>query len=125
MKLRNDSLFINLPISRWSEYRELILANSYDVELYLTADEIDNLSFVEIKEIGHAMIQKGLKISVHAPYMDLSAGSVDERIRKVTVDRFVEAVGIAEMLGARDMVFHHGYDKGNTKMFTSYGLNKA
>lgn len=43
--------------------------------------------------------------------MDLSPGAVDPAIHKVTTDRFLRSMHLAELLGAGGVVFHSGYEK--------------
>ncbi|MDB8804308.1 sugar phosphate isomerase/epimerase family protein [Romboutsia sp. 1001216sp1] len=48
-------------------------------------------------------------ISVHGPYADLSVGSRDKDIAKVTKKRLNEGYNIAKKLGAKKIVYHNGY----------------
>lgn len=50
--------------------------------------------------------------SLHAPFGDLSPGSCDSLIRKVTRERFEFAYEYAVKLEAKQVVFHHGYVPG-------------
>jgi sugar phosphate isomerase/epimerase len=43
--------------------------------------------------------------------MDLSPGAVDEKIRAITIDRFLSVFDIAEILLPKTIVFHSGYEK--------------
>jgi len=43
--------------------------------------------------------------------MDLSPGAVDPAVRRVTMDRFFRTLNISGLLGARNVVFHSGYEK--------------
>lgn len=47
--------------------------------------------------------------ALHGPFGDLSFGSCDALIQKVTRDRFEFAYGKAVELGAQHVVLHHGY----------------
>lgn len=48
-------------------------------------------------------------ISIHGPYADLSVGSRDKDIVKVTKKRLNEGYNIAKELGAKKIVYHNGY----------------
>lgn len=47
--------------------------------------------------------------SLHGPFGDLSPGSCDRLIRKVTKERFNYIYKYAQLLGAEHIVLHHGY----------------
>lgn len=50
--------------------------------------------------------------SLHGPFGDLSPGSCDRLIRQVTRERFAFAYECALILGANQVVLHHGYVPG-------------
>ncbi|MCI0469750.1 MAG: sugar phosphate isomerase/epimerase, partial [Nitrospirae bacterium] len=50
-------------------------------------------------------------ISFHAPFMDLSPGAIDSKIRRATIERFNQLLDIADMLKPVTIVFHSGYEK--------------
>lgn len=47
--------------------------------------------------------------SFHGPFADLSPGSFDSMIRDVARNRFEYAYNNAIKIGAKDIIFHHGY----------------
>jgi len=50
-------------------------------------------------------------LSIHAPFMDLSPGAIDSKVRTVTIERFMHIIEIAEIISASHIVFHSGYEK--------------
>ena len=50
-------------------------------------------------------------LTIHAPFMDLSPGAVDSKVRAVTIERFSQIFNIAETLKPKVIVFHSGYEK--------------
>lgn len=48
-------------------------------------------------------------LSIHGPFMDLNAGSIDERVRNLTMYRYNQALNLCEFLGAKTVIFHTGY----------------
>ncbi len=57
--------------------------------------------------------------ALHGPFADLSMGSSDRLIRKVTYERFVYAHERAVALGAPYLILHHGYVPG-TNTYASW-----
>ena len=43
--------------------------------------------------------------------MDLSPGAVDEKVRAITIERFLSVFDVAEILQPKTIVFHSGYEK--------------
>ena len=48
-------------------------------------------------------------ISLHGPFVDMSPGSPDKEIRRVTLERFNQCYAIAHDFKAKHMVFHSGF----------------
>lgn len=61
--------------------------------------------------------------SLHGPFGDLSPGSCDRMIRKVTENRFYYIYQYAQLLGAEHIVLHHGYVP-NTNTYRGW-LNRS
>ncbi|WP_426348163.1 sugar phosphate isomerase/epimerase family protein [Alloiococcus sp. CFN-8] len=73
----------------------------------LSLDNKDEELDVLFKGIGNHLTGK---VSVHGPYSDMSPGSPDRKIRRVTMDRFQECYELASgVLKAERIVFHSGF----------------
>jgi sugar phosphate isomerase/epimerase len=56
-------------------------------------------------------ISKGkLSFSIHGPVIDLNLGSVDEKIRQISIERIIQAIKVVEELSAEFLIVHTGYD---------------
>ena len=51
-----------------------------------------------------------LSFSIHGPVIDLNLGSVDEKIRQISVERITQTFKVAEKLSAEFLIIHTGYD---------------
>ena len=58
--------------------------NHIDLERYQAAD---------FREVADRLVDSGLSVTLHAPFMDLRPGALDPRIRQVTVDRHDQEQG--------------------------------
>ena len=86
-----------------------------DLEFYFSASDMDAINTAPGQKKCSEDILKtldyGPEISLHAPFMDLSPGAVDEKIRAITMERFEQALDLCGQLGAKTVVFHSGYEK--------------
>jgi sugar phosphate isomerase/epimerase len=64
-------------------------------------------------------------LSIHAPFMDLSPGAVDPKVRAVTMERFLLVFDIAELLEPISIVFHSGYEKWKYALDVDLWLKKS
>ncbi|MEN2985469.1 MAG: sugar phosphate isomerase/epimerase family protein [Thermodesulfovibrionaceae bacterium] len=101
---------IHLPYSKIYNYIEVIQQNKLNLEIFFDAKSLDNIQKKDILNLEKAL-SYGPSLSIHAPFMDLSPGAVDPKIREVTLFRFNQIFDIAEFLYPKIIVFHSGYEK--------------
>lgn len=101
---------IHVPYSRIFEYVDFIKENKLNIELYFDAQSLDSIKKEDIKKLREALFYKP-SLSLHGPFMDLSPGAVDNKIKEVTLVRFNQVFDIAEELCPASIVFHSGYEK--------------
>jgi sugar phosphate isomerase/epimerase len=63
--------------------------------------------------------------TIHAPFMDLSPGAVDSKVRQATIERFTQVLDIAEILRPKVIVFHSGYEKWKYALNVRIWLEKS
>lgn len=93
--------------SRFSFFKEM----GVFPEIYFDADEVENIRLDNVREIAGAVSNAGMLVTVHAPFWDLSLGSTDREIRRLSLKRMTAALNIANTLNAQNMVFHSGYNE--------------
>ncbi len=101
---------VHIPYDMIGEHLDYIRASRLDLEIFFSAGMLDGLSPSGISGLRSSLVHSP-SITVHAPFMDLSPGGVDRKVREVTRQRFAQAFDAAEALGARAVVFHSGYEK--------------
>ncbi|MBI5640294.1 MAG: sugar phosphate isomerase/epimerase [Nitrospirae bacterium] len=101
---------IHIPYDRLREYGGFIRDKALDLEIYFSADMLDKLSADEIAGLKQTL-DYNPSLSFHAPFMDLSPGAVDSRVREATMQRFSHILDIAGILRPKAIVFHSGYEK--------------
>jgi sugar phosphate isomerase/epimerase len=79
-------------------------------EIGIDAEAIEHYSRQDFADVASPLRQHGLGITLHAPFVDLSAGSTDPAIRGVTRRRFEELLELVPLFQPRTVVAHAGYD---------------
>lgn len=105
------NIFVHVP------YRELllnldkILKEKLNVEIYLSARELDRTPPAQFSQLSKTLADEGLKCTIHGPFLDLSPGAIDQKVRDLTVSRYLQMIGICHIFNPRVLVLHHGYDR--------------
>jgi sugar phosphate isomerase/epimerase len=104
-----------------------IVSLQIGIEIYFNNNAIDNADTGDVKEMNRLLQDAGIACTVHAPFMDLSPGGVDRTVRAVTKDKLKKSVEMANILNARAIVCHGGYNKwyfdGNKQIWLDASLD--
>jgi sugar phosphate isomerase/epimerase len=100
-----------MPYTKVRSNIERMMALEVGVEVFVGNNVIDEVDLDEIKTVGRELRDRGITCTLHAPYMDLSPGGMDEKVVEISRDRLKKAVDIANSMGARGIVCHPGYDR--------------
>ena len=106
-----NELLINVPFDMVRESLSKLSALHVGAEIYLDSRTIDEADPAEARRLGRELSDRSILCTVHAPYMDLAPGSVDEDIRRITLEKLKKSAEIAHLLGSRGMVCHEMYDR--------------
>ncbi|MEN2995051.1 MAG: sugar phosphate isomerase/epimerase family protein [Thermodesulfovibrio sp.] len=101
---------IHIPYNKIYEYLDLITKEKFNLEIYFNSQSLDHIKPKDIEKLKNSLSYE-ISLSFHGPFMDLSPGAVDSKVRKVTIDRFNQVFDIAEVLNPKSIVFHSGYEK--------------
>ncbi len=100
---------IHMPYHLIGHYLSFIIQNKINLELYFSSDILDRTNYSEIEKLQS--LSYNPSFTIHAPFMDLSPGAVDSKVRAVTVERFNQIFSFAEIIRPEAIVFHSGYEK--------------
>jgi sugar phosphate isomerase/epimerase len=114
----------HVPFNRIAEYQDLIRGKKLDLEIYFGSAVLDVISMDEVRGLS-AVLDYQPSLSIHAPFMDLSPGAVDSKVRKATTERFFHVLDIAEVLMPEVIVFHSGYEKWKYALNVDIWLEKS
>ncbi len=101
---------IHVPYNKFYEYVEIIRQQKLNLEIYFDSKSLDEITENDILRLRKALDYEP-SLSFHAPFMDLSPGAIDSKIREVTIERFNQMLEIAEFFNPKAIVFHSGYNK--------------
>lgn len=103
-------LHIHIPYKKVEEYLHLIRKQQLNLEIYFSAHVLDSLKESDVIKLKEKL-DHNPSLSIHGPFMDLSPGTLDLKVRAVTIERFLNIFYIAEILKPSVIVFHSGYEK--------------
>ena len=106
-----NNIFISVPISYLETEKELIEKYKFNLELKIFSYDIDELNLKSFIDMADFKEQLGLRVTIHAPFVDLSPGGFDEKIRQVTEDRFMKILDFAALFKPENIVFHPGFNE--------------
>lgn len=115
---------VHIPFDRIQEYIEFIIKNSLNLEIYFSSAILDTVSDASIFAVRE-MLEYNPSLSIHAPFMDLSPGAVDAKVREATINRFSHVLDISEILKPKAIVFHSGYEKWKYALNVDLWLEKS
>ena len=101
---------VHVPYHMIEDYLLFIKKNRIDLEVYFSSACLDSVHVSDVSKMLERL-EYNPCFTIHAPFMDLSPGAVDSRVRSVTAERFAQVFDIAEILKPRAIVFHSGYEK--------------
>jgi len=101
---------IHIKYNKIYDYINIIQEEKFNLEIYFNSDVLDKIKVEDIEKLRKNLNYEP-SLSFHAPFMDLSPGAVDSRIREITLERFNQVFDIAEILNPVSIVFHSGYEK--------------
>lgn len=114
-------IHINVPYAMLLQRIDFALKNRIHPEIYFSAEDLDACREKDVKSLAETLQRNELEITLHGPFMDLSPGGVDRRVKEVTLDRFSKMIELARFFKPVTIVFHPGYEKwkfdGNVKLW--------
>jgi sugar phosphate isomerase/epimerase len=102
---------VNLPFPMLLENLEGVVQTGLQPEIYFNSRTLDSLRRKDLKRAAREIERARISVTFHAPFMDLSPGGVDEKVREVTRLRFRQVLEMVPYFHPRVIVFHPGYDR--------------
>ena len=106
-----DCVQVNIPYRMLNDdYLDKFLKYGLNPEIGLDANALDRLSISEASAIAEQFHRAGRTITLHGPFMDLSPGSPDPNIQKISRERFDQLASLVPVFKPKTVVCHTGYD---------------
>ncbi len=119
-------IHINVPYSMLLHRIDFAIENTIHPEIYFSAEDLDACREEDLQRLSRALRENQLEVSIHGPFMDLSPGGVDPRIKEVTRERLLKTIELAHFFNPRTIVFHPGYESwkfdGNINLWLESSL---
>ncbi len=120
-------IHINVPYLMLLQRIDFVIGHRFHPEIYFSGEDLDDCDEKEAQRLAETLHQKDLGCTIHGPFMDLSPGGVDRRIKEVTLDRFLRTIELAALFKPKAIVFHPGYEKwkfdGNVNLWLENSLS--
>jgi len=105
-----NKIHVHIPYPKVGDYLARIKQERLNLEIYFPSSSLDTLKTGDIERLKDSLDYHP-SLSMHAPFMDLSPGAVDSKVKAVTVERYTHMLDVAEVLSPEVIVFHSGYEK--------------
>ena len=111
---------INVPFSMlYDTYLDQFLKYALNPEIGIDAAALERFAFADFKRIAKILHDHSLSVTLHGPFIDLSAGSTDPAVMALTRNRFEQLLNLVPVFKPKTVVCHAGYD------WKRYGYFKA
>jgi len=102
---------VNVPFTMlYEKYLEGFVKDGLNPEIGLDASALERFSREDFTKVAKQLHERHLKITLHAPFMDLSPGSPDPAIEAATRHRFEQVLKLLPVFKPKTVVCHAGYE---------------
>jgi len=103
---------INIPFTMlYDDYLDRFLEYGLNPEIGFDAEALERFNFSDFQRVAEKLHDHHLTITLHGPFIDLSAGSADPAVKAVTRSRFEQLLKLVPVFRPRAVVCHAGYDR--------------
>ena len=106
-----QKIHVNIPFTMLHEsYLSRFIREGINPEIGFDASALDLFSLPDYKFIAKQILQRGLSVTMHAPFIDLSPGSPDPEVRALTRRRFNQLIPLIPIFKPKTIVCHTGWE---------------
>lgn len=103
-------IFINVPYEMLLARLDFAVQNRLLPEIYFDGNALDTARQEDIDRLARILSEQKIDCTLHGPYMDLSPGGVDAKVKEVTLERIRKTMELAVLFRPKTVVFHAGFD---------------
>lgn len=104
-------VFINVPYEMLLARLDFAIQNRLLPEIYFDGNALDTAQPEDIERLAKRLSEQEIDVALHGPYMDLSPGGVDTKVKEVTLERIGKTMDLAALFKPKTVVFHPGFDR--------------
>ena len=102
---------VNIPFTMlYESYLDKFIRYGLNPEIGLDAAALDRFTVADFSGIAEKIHKNSRTVTLHGPFMDLSAGSPDPAVRRLTKRRLEQLLDLVGLFKPRSVVCHAGYD---------------
>ena len=106
-----EKVQVNIPFTMlYESYLERFIEYGLNPEIGLDAVALDRFTATDFSGIAEEFHQNSRTVTLHGPFIDLSAGSPDPAVRRLTRRRLEQLLDLVGLFKPRSVVCHAGYD---------------
>lgn len=94
----------------YESYLEIFIESGMNPEIGLDAAALDRFSVADFSGIAEKFHDNSRTVTLHGPFIDLSVGSPDPAVRRLTRRRLEQLLELVPLFSPRSVVCHAGYD---------------
>lgn len=103
---------VNLPFQQLLDpYLPVLLKEKINPEIGFNCHVLDSTPREVFLKVAGILREAGVRITFHAPFMDLRPGALDPRIRQVTIDRLNQVFDLVPYFRPEAVVCHPSFDE--------------
>lgn len=100
-----------MPFDLLPRFQKMIIRKRMNLEIYFSHSTLNKLDKKKCRQAAELLINSGIKITFHAPFMDLRPGALDEKIRLASVNRLKQVFDLIPYFQPLKIVCHPSFDK--------------
>jgi sugar phosphate isomerase/epimerase len=100
----------HMPYHLLSRYLPMVLERKLNLEIYFSHYALQLLDKNECSQTARRLKDAGLKVTFHAPFVDLRPGALDDQIRKTSLDRINQVFDLTPYFQPLKIVCHPSFD---------------
>ncbi|HHL40750.1 MAG TPA: sugar phosphate isomerase/epimerase [Deltaproteobacteria bacterium] len=109
--MKKRPLHVHVPFTILAERFDEIVEARINPEIYFDAESLDGADTAQLGELARGLRRNGLAATFHGPYLSLNPGAPDERVRELTVERYMQVLSAAAIFRPSVVVLHACYDE--------------
>ncbi len=103
---------IHMPFHMLQDrYLQMVLKERINPEISFNHETLDRFRPDDYRKVAATLLDAGLAITIHAPFMDLRPGALDPKVRRATTDRLQQVFDLAPYFRPRSIVCHPSFDE--------------